>query len=153
MKYQVEMVIDLPKEKVTELISDPNNMSKWQEGFVEMSHVSGNPGEVGAVSKMRYKMGKREIEMTETIEAIDLPHSFVMIYQSDMAWNRHDDTFTDLEGGTKTLWKADNEFRFNGFFKLMAWMMKSMFKKQSLKFMTDFKNFAEKGIDVNAKNA
>lgn len=151
MKYQVEMIIDLPKEKVTELICNPNNMSKWQEGFVEMEHVKGSPGEAGGVSKMRYKMGKREIEMVETIESINLPHAFTMIYESDMAWNRHVDTFEDVDGGTKTLWKANNEFRFKGVMKLMAWMMKGMFKKQSLKFMNDFKNFAEKGVDVNAK--
>ena len=84
MKYDVEIIIDLPKEKVAALIEDPNNLSKWQEGFVEMKHLSGDPGKKGGKSLLRYKMGKREIEMTETIEAMDLPNSFTMIYESKM---------------------------------------------------------------------
>lgn len=149
MKYEVDIVIDLPKEEVAKLIEDPNNLAKWQEGFIEMKHLSGEPGKKGAKSLLKYKMGKREIEMTETIEAINLPNSFTMIYESKMAWNRHDDKLIDLEGGSKTHWLAHNEFKFKGGMKLFAWMMKGSFKKMSCKYMENFKNFAEKGVDVN----
>jgi hypothetical protein len=39
----------------------------WQKGFISYRHLSGKPGEEGARAKLKYKIGKREISMIETI--------------------------------------------------------------------------------------
>ena len=53
------------------------------------------------------------------------------------------------EENGKTRWISESEFQFSGFgMKLMGLLMPGAFKKQSLKYMEDFKNFAEKGISV-----
>ena len=67
MKYNVEITINLPRTKVIELFDSTENLYKWQPGLMSFDHLSGTPGEVGAKSKLLYKMGCREIEMIETI--------------------------------------------------------------------------------------
>jgi len=148
MKYTVDIEIDLPKEKVIELFDNPENMTKWQKGFISLVHMSGEPGQVGAKSKLKYKMGKRDIEMVETIISRDLPKEFSATYEAKGVWNRIDNEFHDTtEGNTK--WIAHQEFEFKGFMKLMGFLMPGMFKKQSCKYLEDFKAFAETGQSVN----
>jgi len=36
MKYEIEIDISLSRNKVIELFDNPDNMSKWQPGFVSM---------------------------------------------------------------------------------------------------------------------
>ena len=67
MKYSNEIEINLPRKKVVELFDNPDNMPKWQEGFVSFEPISGKPGEEGSKATLKYKMGKREVEMVETI--------------------------------------------------------------------------------------
>ena len=67
MKYKLEIEIDLPRKKVIDLFDNPDNMRHWQEGFVSFEPLSGTPGQVGAKSRLKYIMGKRDIEMVETI--------------------------------------------------------------------------------------
>ena len=38
---------------------------------------------------------------------------------------------------------TEQEFKFKGFMKLIGFLMPGAFKKQSIKYLEDFKNFAE----------
>ena len=142
MKYTNEIEIDLPVEKVIELFDEPENLKHWQPGLVSFEHVSGTPGQPGAKSRLKYKMGSREIEMIETITKRDLPREFAGIYEAKGVYNVISNKFTPL-GGHKTKWVAENEFQFSGFMKLFGWLMPGSFKKQGQKFLDDFKKFAE----------
>lgn len=142
MKYTLEIDIMQPREKVVELFDNPDNMKHWQKGFVSMEHLSGTAGEVGAKSTLKYKMGKREVEMVETITVMNLPHEFTAIYETPTVWNEIKNSFEKL-GGKDTKWVSEVEFKFRGFMKLMAFFMPGAFKKQSYTFMEDFKTFAE----------
>lgn len=44
MKYELEITINLPRERVIELFDNPDNLKKWQEGLQSFSHRSGTPG-------------------------------------------------------------------------------------------------------------
>ena len=52
MKYTREVVIDLPRDRVIELFDDADNLPKWQEGLQRFEHVSGEPGQPGAKSRL-----------------------------------------------------------------------------------------------------
>lgn len=143
MKYEVEIEIDLPREKVIELFDSVENLKHWQEGLVSFEHRSGEPGQEGAVSDLVYEMGKRRIEMVETITKRNLPDEFWGTYEAKGVWNEIKNTFI-ATSSTTTKWKSENEFKCKGAIAIMAFLMPSTFKKQSLKFMTDFKKFAEK---------
>ena len=142
MKYSNEIEINLPREKVIELFENTDNMAKWQDGFVSFEPINGKPGEEGSTAKLKYKMGKREVEMIETITKRDFPDEFHATYVAKNVYNEVNNYFIDK--GETTKWITDNVFRFNGFMKLFAFFMPGAFKKQSLKYMNDFKEFAEK---------
>jgi carbon monoxide dehydrogenase subunit G len=111
MKYSVEIEINRPIEKVIELFDNPNNMDKWMEGLQSFEHLSGVAGQPGAKSKLRFKMGKREIDMIETIHTRNLPDEFSGIYEAKGVYNKVTNRFLKLSQD-KTKYSADQEFQF-----------------------------------------
>ena len=142
MKYSCEITINLPRDRVIELFDNPDNMSEWQEGLQSFEPFEGEPGTPGAKSRIHYKMGKRDIKMVETIVTRDLPNEFSATYETDGVWNIVENHFSETPDG-KTEWHIDTEFKCSGFLKILAFVMPGMFKKQTQKMMSDFKNFAE----------
>ena len=152
MKYTISITLDLPRQKVIELFDNPDNLRHWQKGFISFEHVSGTPGQEGAVSNLKYKMGKRSMELVETILKRELPNEFHGTYDTKGVHNIQENYFKEIDE-QKTEWVSVTEFQFSGFMmKMMGFLMPGAFKKQSYKFMEDFKNFAEKGISLAEKS-
>ena len=148
MKYICEITIDLPREEVIRKFDSAENMKHWQKGLIDYEILSGTPGEEGTKMRLDYKMGKRSISMVETISKRDLPNEFNATYHTKGVYNIQRNTFHEA-GHNTTKWKSESEFQFSSFaMKLMGWMMPGVFKKQSMKYLEDFKNFAEKGKSV-----
>ena len=82
MKYSKEIIIDLPREEVVKLFDSEENMYKWMEGLQSTEQLEGTPGQVGAKMKLSFKMGKREIDMVETITHRNLPEEFFGTYEA-----------------------------------------------------------------------
>jgi uncharacterized membrane protein len=142
MKYSVLITIDKPVNEVVALFDNVDNMKKWMNGLESFEPLDGTPGEVGAKSRLRFKMGKREIEMIETITAKNLPEEFTGTYEAKGVFNIVRNSFEPLPGN-KTKYTTEQEFQFKGFMKLMGLLMPGAFKKQSMKYLQDFKAFAE----------
>ena len=142
MKYTVETEINKPVSEVIELFDNVDNMFKWMEGLEKFEPISGTQGEVGAKAKLTFKMKNRKMEMIETITVKNLPKEFSGTYDAKGIHNIVKNYFIELPGN-KTRYVSDQEFQFKGFMKLIAFMMPGMFKKQSCKYMADFKNFVE----------
>ena len=142
MKYSSEIIIDLPVEKVIEMFDNADNLFKWQKSLVSFDHISGTPGEVGAISKMKFKTKKREMEMQETIMKKNLPQNFNFLYEAKGVQNWNDNQFESLSEG-QTKWRQSNVFKGKGMIKVFMVIMPGMFKKQTLQYMKDFKSFAE----------
>ena len=121
MKYSCSGEIALPRKRVIELFDDPTNLPKWQEGLQSFTALSGTPGQVGAKSELVFLMGKRRIEMVETITRRALPDAFEGTYEAKGVWNAVANRFTDM--GDKTRWDMEIEFRLNGFLKIIGWLM------------------------------
>ena len=147
MKYTVEIEIELPRGKVIELFDNPANMPKWQEGLQSFEPISGQPGQVGAQSKLKFRMGKGEIEMIETITHRELPERFAGTYETKGVFNTVDNHF-EIVHENLTRWISHNEFKFTGLMRIIAFFFKKAFVKQSLKYMQDFKTFSETGKSV-----
>ena len=147
MKYSHEILINSSREEVVTKMKDPDNFKHWQEGFISYQHISGTPGEEGARAKLIYEIGKRNIEMTETILEMNLPSSFKASYEAKGVYNVQQNIFEE-ESSDTTRWISTNEFNFSGFMKIIGFFMPGSFKKQSLKYMNDFKDFAESGKSV-----
>lgn len=142
MKYTTEVIINKPKNNVSELFSNPDNLKHWQPGFISLESISGAPGTSGAKSRLKYKMGKREIDMIETIISNNMPEEFSASFEANGAYNVQKNTFTAIDDNTTKL-VSESEFRFKGIMKLMGWLMPGAFKKQTAKYLHYFKAFAE----------
>ena len=148
MKYTCEITIDLPREEVVRKLDNVDNMKYWQRGLLDYEVISGIPGEEGTKMRLDYKMDKRTISMVETISKRDFPNEFNATYESKGVYNIQRNTFHEVEPN-KTKWVSESEFQFSSFgMRLMGWLMPGLFKKQSMKYLEDFKNFAEKGETV-----
>ena len=145
MKFQCSVDINLNINKVIELFDNPDNMGKWQEGFVSFEHLGGEPGQPGAKSKVTYNNKGRELILIETVLVRNLPHEFSGIYEHKHMVNSMKNSFEPLSEN-QTRWVAEIEYtKLNGFMiKLMAFLMPGMFKKQTQKWLNQFKVFVER---------
>lgn len=144
MKYALDIDIDRPRDEVVALFDDPDNLKHWQPGFLSFEPLAGTPGEPGAQSRLRYTMGKGELEMVETITERALPERFAGTYAAKGVENSVVNRFEELDGGARTRWHLESDFRFTTLsMKLMAKLMPGAFQKQSREFMERFKAFAE----------
>lgn len=146
MKYTLTLDIDLPLIKVIKLFDDPNNWSKWQDGFVSFQALIGRTGDKGSKTKLINKVAGGEMEIIETVEIKNLPKEMTCIYEVEGnwmgAWNKVTNRFCELERN-KTQWEFESEFECRGLLKIMSLLMPNMFKTASLKDMKNFKIFAE----------
>ena len=144
MQYTVDTVIDRPVDTVITLFDDPEGLKEWMEGLEEFVHLEGTPGEVGAKSRLHFKMGKREIEMIETITSKNLPNEFGGTYEADGVSNTNMIRFAPT-GNDQTRMTLETDFQFSSLLmKLMGFFMPGAFKKQSKKNLEAFKAYAEK---------
>ncbi|MBG6132657.1 hypothetical protein IWQ47_003882 [Aquimarina sp. EL_43] len=145
MKHKGYIEIDQSLHKVAELFANPDNLKEYQDGFIKKELISGEKGKVGAVSKMYYKHGKHDMELTETITKNELPHSFEASYHHKHMDNTMKCNFIAL-GDKKTKYEFEYEYtRINWVMpKLMAILFPSMYRKPAEKWLRQFKEFAER---------
>ena len=143
MKYSTEIEINKPIDKVIELFDDPKNYHRWMAGLQSFELISGTQGQPGAKTRMYFKMGKREMEMTETVIKRNFPDEYQVSYEAKGGFNIVTNRFQKLDEN-RCKFINDQEFRFNNLMmKLFAFLMPGAFKKQSMKYLRDFKAFAE----------
>ena len=142
MRYTLSNTINKPLEEVVEKFKDPDGVKHWMEGLQRIEHISGTPGEVGAKSDFYFLHKKKEMKISETILEQNLPRQIKFAYQSPMGNNEVEMVFEKLtDHSVKQI--NNSYFELKGFMKIMGFLMKGMFKKQSLKFMTAFKDYVE----------
>lgn len=143
MKYSNQVIINKPIGRVIELFDSVENLYKWMPGLQSYEHISGEPGHAGAKAKLKFKMGKREIEMIETVTLRDLPHEFSGTYEAKGVINPQRNLFTAIDDNT-TKYESISEFEFKSFgMKLLGMIMPNAFKKQSQVYLDKFKEFVE----------
>jgi hypothetical protein len=145
MKYEGAIDINKPRKTVTELFLDVSHLKEYQDGFIKKELIEGNAGENGAISKMYYKYGSRDMILTETVINNNLPDLFEAQYHHKHMDNTMKCVFTEI-APDKTRYKYEFEYtRINWILpKLMAILFPSMYRKQGEKWMKQFKEFAEK---------
>jgi hypothetical protein len=142
MKFHIELIVDISLNKLIELFENPENLKKWQPNVISFNHISGEMGQVGAISQIHYNMIVKKIVMKETILKRNLPEEFVLFYESDGVSNTVTNNFKEL-GDNRTRWIMQNNFKFGGLMKYAALALKSVFRKQTEQTMERFKKFAE----------
>ena len=82
------------------------------------------------------------MQISETILEQNLPGQIKFGFQSSMGYNEVEMLFEQLsDNSVKQI--NNSYFELKGFMKVFGFLMKGMFKKQSLKYMTAFKKYVE----------
>lgn len=153
MKYTVEILVRIPLQDFVKKLQNPENLKHWQRGFVSYDVISGYPGDVGSKMKLVYKIGKRDMELLETVIHKQEPNELHVMYDTDGMQNIQENSFEETPKSF-TKWTVICEFLpMNFMLRMMTILMPGTFKKQSKQYMQDFKNFAEKGISINHEKA
>ena len=99
---------------------------------------------MGAKSKILLQQGSRQIELTETILVSNLPEEKSGLHEHIHMTNTQTSRFKSIDQHT-TRYISEVEYtKFNGMMPtLMAKLFPGMFKKQSQKWMDQFKAIAE----------
>lgn len=140
MKFSASINISQTKEKVAHFFITPEYQHHFQDGFISKRLTHGTEGEKGAQSKLVYK----RLELIETIIENNLPDSFEALYEHKHTTNTMKVTFDELSDGTTQYNSEIHYTQFNGFvINMLVKLCPSMFKKQVMKWMQQFKTFAE----------
>ena len=145
MKFKGTVEINKSRDEVVRFFTDPTYLGEYQDGFVKKELVSGDAGQDGAISKMFYKYGSRDMELIETIINNHLPDSFEAFYHHIHMDNYMRCNFIVLDKN-KTRYAYEFEYtRINWVMpKLMAILFPGIYRKQGEKWMRQFKEFVEK---------
>ena len=145
MKFQCAIEINLPRAAVISLLYEEDHRHLWQDGFEVAEPMEGSPGSPGAKTRLIYRNGKRSLELIETILTSDLPETFSALYEAKQMTNTMHNQFVALDDH-RMRWIASLAYSaFHGILpRLMALPSPGMFREQTLKWMKQFKTFAEK---------
>ena len=143
MKYSCSIEINLPIAITVALWENQDNFKDWQDGFESIELVSGTHSTIGAKSKIVLNDNRR-IELLETIISNNLPMEKIALYEHVHMTNTQTTRFAAINEN-KTRYTSEVEYlKFNGLMiKVMSKLFPSKFKDQSLKWMQQFKAFAE----------
>lgn len=145
MKHSGSVEIAKPRHEVVEYFLDPTHLGEYQDGFVKKELLSGRASQQGAVSKMYYQYGNRDMELTETVTNNSLPNLFEANYHHKHMDNTMKCRFIEL---SRNRTRYDYEFEYTRINwvmpRLMSILFPGMYRKQGDKWMRQFKEFVEK---------
>ena len=145
MKFVCSVTIQKPRDLVVKYFADPMYLAEYQEGFIKKELQSGIEGQTGAISKMYYKMGKGEMELTETITHNNLPETFAAQYHHKSTDNTMLCKFIAIDTqSTQCYWEIEYTAMRGFMINLMKILFPGAFKKQVEKWLNNFKAFVEK---------
>lgn len=142
MKYTTTIDIEKPLPEVVALFDNPDHYAEWMNGFEGIEYVEGAPGQVGTKANLVFTVKKRTMKMSEVVMVRNLPEEYTVAYEANGVYNTVKNSFVALDENT-TRYTTEHEFTFSGMMRIIAFLMPGAFKKQSLRYMTDFKTFVE----------
>ncbi len=143
MKYTTQITINKPLADCFRTLDNHENKKHWQAGLVSYEHISGDPGTVNAKMKLNYNFGKRKMSLIETITHKEKNKAYHFNFDSNGMHNIQQNFFEAVDKNT-TKWTIKNEFAPTNFsMRFITMLMPKAFKKQTYKYLTNFKAFTE----------
>lgn len=152
MKYTMEMDIDASVEAVAAIANQPSEWRNWLEGLKDFEHLSGTNGKAGALYRLVFITGKREMEFTAEIIQNELPELMRMTME---ACNLVATTTTRLHAidAKRTHYISEQDFAFKGLFnQMVGFVLQREFKAQTRRHLANFKRLVESRDTLNAKS-
>lgn len=139
---KVTITINKPVEKVWELFMNPDILKHWLTGFVSTEHISGNVGETGSVSKLKFMERGKLVEVTETVVSATPNQQYTFEMDHNDFHAKTDIRLVSFSSRTEFIQTV--QFFPKGFImKLMMPIIKGAMKKQMTNELLNLKNFIE----------
>jgi len=133
IEYSSEIKVDKPIKEAWSVMQDESKITEWLQDITEVKHVSGNKGNVGAVTQYTFEQNGQESTILETIRSItpdeqikmdfDAPGAMHMAYTVDMS-----------EENGKTNIRSSTVVEGDGFMMkcLIPWIKGSMISQEDI---------------------
>lgn len=150
--HNFEIILNADIQKVTLILSDPNQLYSWIEEMKKIIPQKGLPLQEGSEYIIVFKYGKHEIQMYETIQVMSLPEEMKGL-QRLMYNEKPDDHGPIIKWRTclislnanQTLIKSSYEtHNMNIFLYIISWLSSSSTEKMMKKQFNSFKEYVEK---------
>ncbi len=142
MKLKFETVIDADLDTVWAAFDDPHNTTRWQQNLESFRHVSGKPGQPGAISELVYDENGKKVVMKETITERRKPDFLAGTYDSPMGKTLIVNHFEAIDDNS-TRWTAWCNFTFQGLMKIISLFVAGTIRKRTEGDMERFKLMVE----------
>jgi len=143
MKSKTEVVIHAPREKVLEMWQSFEDQKNWQKGLESLEYRNGKPGYIGTQLHYSYKLGRKRLDMQETLIQSNLPTEYQVLQEAEGVINRQKHYITEPEPG-KTLWTTITETRFKRWgLRFMGWLSPGLFEREQQKIFEAFRDYVE----------
>ena len=132
-----------PRERVVELIRNPETLAQWQPGWQYGPLLAGTLDQVGARRRVFVELKGFRLDMIETIVASNPPDLFTSVYTARGVQNRVENRFY-ADNPDATRWVMSNAFQFTGLMAVVGTFVGDFVPKQTVESMRRFKLFAER---------
>ena len=123
-------------------------MKHWQEGLISTEHISGVPKDIGSTMQLNYQFGSQKMKLTESVTHRENNASIHFNFDTKVMHNIQRNSFETIDK-TTTKWICKNEFFPRSLSaRIMLLLLPKTFKKQTQKYLTNFKNYVENGTSI-----
>jgi uncharacterized protein YndB with AHSA1/START domain len=119
MKMTFETEIRASRELVWAIFDNPDNLVRWQPTLESFTHLTGDPGQPGAVSELVYNENGKKVTMTETVTERRKPHFMAGTYDNDRATSLIVSHFEEIDDNT-TRFISYSNMNFKGIMKILS---------------------------------
>lgn len=144
MRYRLEIILNKPVEKVIETFTHASQKKHWHRDLLSYGKI----GTEGNEAIIKEGKGNKKTTIKETVLIDNLPHEYLCKYECNGMF-KYEENYFEIIDDHNTHWVVVSEYKFKGLgAKLVGFFYPSSFKKRTKTYMTDFKNYLEKGISV-----
>lgn len=148
LSYTSEIIINKPIATCFSTIVNLDSMKHWQDGLISIEHISGTPREIGSIMILNYQFGNRKMKLTESVTHRENNTAIHFNFDTKMMHNVQKNSFEAIDE-TTTKWTSENEFFCRNLkARIMLLLFPKTFKKQTQKYLTNFKNYVENGTSI-----
>jgi uncharacterized membrane protein len=144
MHLTIETDLDRRRDQVWRAFHNFENLKKWQPALLSFEPISGQPGHVGAVSRLKYDENGRVLVLTETITRRREPEEFAGSYETPHVTNSVYNRFVDLRN-ERTRWIIEAEFHFHGLSRFVSPLLRKAIRQRFHEDAQRFKAKLESG--------
>ncbi len=147
LSYYEEIIINSNIENVINLHEDPQYLENYMSGFISFQTVKGEVRKTGSISEISMIFNSnesvtRKIVMKEEVISNNLPNQKVVHLNTGSVKNIITYRFIKLDEN-KTLFFRDHKYEFNTYMKVYSFFMSRKIKRESYRYLKNFKSFVE----------